>query len=445
MWGPRRRDLAWLAAGVQLTTMGIVIVGTANILDAPFAGLVTASIVAYFVALESKGPRRYTLLALAGLACGGAFLVKGLLAFVLPALVGGVYLAFSRRFRDLFLTPWIPILVAMAVVLPWAIAIHQTEPGFWEHFIIGAHFQRFTAADGNQHSEPFWYYLMVFPLMAVPWTFAWPLAVLGLRGREGRRPWVLYATCWLVVPLIFLSLSSGKLPTYVMPLMAPVAALTAVGLVMWFDGHPSKRGFIRYIPAVLMGLGALAVALAPFVLTNSTPLWDDGSTWRVYLFAAALCVWAGFEAVSVSGGRRGTSRLTWSLAAPVFLLAILPAVFPTGLMSNMKIPGEFLLKHRELLQANPVVTDERVGHGVAWVSGDREMRVIGERGDLGSFPEDGGPEPARFIEPSDLSGTFVVVLPSERLDGVLQSHAQMKVLERYDEDGLSIARIHYEK
>ena len=105
--GTSRRDLAWLAAGVQLTTMGIVIVGTANILDAPFAGLVTASIVAYFVALESKGPRRYTLLALAGLACGGAFSSRD--AGVRFAGVGwGVYLAFSRRFRDLFLTPWIP-------------------------------------------------------------------------------------------------------------------------------------------------------------------------------------------------------------------------------------------------------------------------------------------------------------------------------------------------
>jgi 4-amino-4-deoxy-L-arabinose transferase len=422
--------------------MGIVIVGTANILDAPFAGMVTASIVAYFVALESKGSRRYALLAVAGLACGGAFLIKGLLAFVLPALVGGVYLAFSGRFRDLFITPWIPLLVALVIVLPWAIAIHLAEPEFWDHFIIGAHFQRFTAADGNQHSEPFWYYLMVLPIMAVPWTFAWPLAVLGLRGREGRRPWVLYATCWLIVPLIFLSLSSGKLPTYVMPLMAPIAALTAVGLVMWFDGHPSKRGFARYIPAVLMGLGALAIAVAPFVITTPKPLWDDGSAWRVYLFAGALVIWACLEASSVARGRRATSRLAWSVAAPVVLFMTLPIMFPTGLMSNMKMPADFLLKHRELLQENPVVTDERVGHGVAWVSGDREMRVIGERGDFGSFPEDDGPEPARFIEPGVLSGTFVFVLPSERLDRVLQSQSQMTVLERYDEDGLSIARIH---
>ncbi len=119
----------------------------------------------------------------------------------------------------------------------------------------------------------------------------------------------------------------------------------------------------------------------------------------------------------------------------------LPIMFPTGLMSNMKMPGEFLLQHQELLQAYPVVTDERVGHGVAWVSGDREMRLIGERGDFGSFPEDGGPEPARFIEPEVLSGTFVFVLPSERLDRVLQSQSQMTVLERHDEDGLSVARI----
>jgi len=439
--GTSRRDLAWLAAGVQLTTMGIVIISTANILDGPFAGLVTVSLVAYFIALESRGSYRVILLALAGLACGGAFLVKGLLAVVLPALVGGVYLICTKRHRELLKTPWLPIGVAAMVIAPWAIAIHRAEPEFWEHFIVGAHFNRFTAADANQHSEPFWYYLMMLPLLAIPWTFAWPLAALGLRGGERRRPWITYAACWIVAPFIFLSLSSGKLPTYLMPIMPPIAALCTVGLVRWFDQHPSRDGTARYIPAILLGLGALAVAIAPMVLTLETPLWDDGTSWRVYLFAGALMAWMAFEAVSVSSGRSGTSRLAWSIAAPVFLLAILPVVFPTGLMSNMKMPAGFLLKHREILQAHPVVTDERVGHGVAWVSGDLQMRLIGERGDFGSFPDDGGEEPARFIEPDALSGAFVFVLPGERLDRVLESNERMMVLERHDEDGLAIAHI----
>ena len=110
-------------------------------------------------------------------------------------------------------------------------------------------------------------------------------------------------------------------------------------------------------------------------------------------------------------------------------------------MSNLKIPADALLRHQSLLQAHPVVTDERIGAGVAWVSGDREMRLIGERGDFGSFPDDGGSEAARFIEPSAIEGTCVLALPTERFDRVVGDLQGVRILERYDDDGLTVGLI----
>ena len=436
----KRSDLGWLAAGIHLTTMMVVVVGRTNILDAPFAGLVTVTVVSYFLAIQSTGWRRTVLLAFAGAGCGGAFLVKGLLAAAIPALTAGVFLIWSRRWRDLVVTPWIPLVVALIVAAPWGIAIHVAEPGFWEHFIIGAHFERFIAADSNQHSEPFWYYFVALLVVSIPWVFAWPMAIGGL-ARRWNEPWVRYALCWLLVPLIFLSLSSGKLPTYLLPLLGAASALCAVGLVVYYERNRVTGGARRFIPAGILVLLAIGVALAPLFIKTERSFWIDGSSWRAFYFAGAFLIWAFFEAASVVRPRKGTARLAWGIAAPVALLASIPIVFPTGLMSNLKTPAATLLRHQAILQAHPVITDERIGAGVAWVSGDRSMRLIGERGDFGSFPDDGGPEAARFIEPSAFRGTFVLALPTKRFDRVLEELAGARVLERYDEDEMTIALV----
>lgn len=438
--GSRRSRYGWLAAGVHLTTIGCVMLGRTNVLDAPFAGLITVCVVSYFLGVQASGWRRAVLLGVAGAACGGAFMVKGLLAAVVPALAAGAFLVWQRRWRDLFLTPWIPLLVACVVATPWAIAIHRAEPGFWEHFIIGAHFNRFAAADSNQHSEPFWFYALALPLLCVPWLFAWPMAIAGL-GRLWNEAWVRFALCWAVAPVLFLSLSSGKLATYVLPVIGAVSALTAVGLVSFYERTPVKAGVARFVPAAFVVVLAVGVGSAPWLGVIDRPLWDDGSQWRIAYLAGVLLIWAGIEALSVWRPRRGSARLAWSIAAPVAFLSALPMVFPTGLMSNLKIPAVALLRHQHLFHTYPVVTDERIGAGVAWVSGDREMRLIGERGDFGSFPDDGGPEAARFIEPSAIEGTCVLALPTERFDRVVGDLQGVRILERYDDDGLTIGLI----
>jgi 4-amino-4-deoxy-L-arabinose transferase len=120
-----RASIGALAAIALCTMIMPVIVGTTVILDGPFTGFVTASLALAWLALES--PRRDVrlgLLALAGLAAGCGFLVKGPLAIVLAAMVIGPWLLWERRWRDLVLVPWIPLLFAGLAVLPWGLAIH---------------------------------------------------------------------------------------------------------------------------------------------------------------------------------------------------------------------------------------------------------------------------------------------------------------------------------
>jgi 4-amino-4-deoxy-L-arabinose transferase len=175
-----------------LTCVEVALVGTTAVLDALFALALTGSLAALFAASEAApGAARQGWLALAGMACGAAFLTKGFLAFAIPIAVVVPYLIWSRRRRDLVRLPWTPLVVALLVAAPWAIAIAHAEPDFWHQFVVNEHLRRFAGAS-PQHPAPFWYLLPVLAGGALPWT---PLLVGALRRHHA------YATSPLASPL----------------------------------------------------------------------------------------------------------------------------------------------------------------------------------------------------------------------------------------------------
>ncbi len=103
-----------------------------------------------------------------------------------------------------------------------------------------------TISDGSRqnlyhHTEPFWYYLPVTALALVPWTvfvIAAFVRASSLCGgpNEGRRnaadcdfenQFGVFACCWLIVPVLFFSISQSKLPGYILPAIPAGALLLA--------------------------------------------------------------------------------------------------------------------------------------------------------------------------------------------------------------------------
>lgn len=85
---------AGLAALIFLTSGMVPGIGTFAVLDSLFAFFLTACVAALFLALEAppRSTREKRLLTLTGLACGLAFLTKGLLAGVLLGLIMTAFL-----------------------------------------------------------------------------------------------------------------------------------------------------------------------------------------------------------------------------------------------------------------------------------------------------------------------------------------------------------------
>lgn len=220
-----------LACALLYASFGLIAgqSGYAN-LDPQFTFWVNLSLVALWHALDA-GSRRARLLGwtLLGLACGMGFLTKGFLAWLLPVLVALPYMLWQRRWRELLGYGALAVLAALLVCLPWALAVHAREADYWRFFFWHEHIRRFAGEDA-QHSRPWWFYLPLLAVACLPWSGLLPSA-LRQAWHERRQAPVVFLALWLLLPLAFFSLSRGKLPTYIMPCLLPLALLMGHALV----------------------------------------------------------------------------------------------------------------------------------------------------------------------------------------------------------------------
>ncbi|MDE2371726.1 MAG: glycosyltransferase family 39 protein [Burkholderiales bacterium] len=195
--------------------------------DVGVAACITAALLATLRAVED--PRRVALrwLMLGWLFCGLGVLAKGLIGIVLPAAVIGPWLLAQGRWRQVLgLLHPAALLVFAAVTLPWMAAMQLRHPAFFDYFIVEQHFRRFTGTNFNNRM-PFWFFVVVLPLLMLPWTLWLAPALRRLRPVD---PQTAFYAWWIVVIVGFFSLPESKLVGYVMPALAPTAALLALAL-----------------------------------------------------------------------------------------------------------------------------------------------------------------------------------------------------------------------
>ena len=375
-----RREDGPLAFLVQATTLGPMVLGTVAILDPPFAAFIALTMAAFLGACTSAGRVRVGWLALAGVAAGLGFLTKGLLAFALPGVAAVLFLAWERRWRDLLTMPWIPLAAAAVTIAPFAWMVERAQPGFWEYFIVVEHFRRAVRPDANQHPEPWWHFLAVFPIGAMLWTLTWPNARKGLRGVPEWRTGVRFLASWVLGPIALLSLSSGKLPTYILPLFAPAAVLVALGLRRGRElGTVTCDG-----PALFARWALRACAAACFVVAaiglraiGAPALWDQGESMRFALFGAALLAWAQADAWAW----RAPDACSWlarMAVAPVAMLVLVPWVYPSSALQASKHPWPALGRHAERIAGAAMVASGcNTAHAVSWVARRHDVLIGG--------------------------------------------------------------------
>ena len=265
LWNVR---LARRAVLVLTTSAGFMCLGRYGSLDMLLTCWLTLGL---FAAERATAlPERHVFAAAAGVAAGLGMLTKGLVA---PLFIAGipflhVWIA-GRR-----IPPMHALLLAasafIVVAAPWYAAVGIVDPAYLREFFLVHHLERFTSDGTTFHAGPWWYYAPGLALMFFPWSLLVPAAAgaTAPRSDAGLR----FCWCWAVVVIGFFSCSHGKLATYILPALPPLAIIMAHAI----DAIATAPGAaLRRLAAG--GVAALAVVLSvlvPIALRLHHRPWD---------------------------------------------------------------------------------------------------------------------------------------------------------------------------
>jgi 4-amino-4-deoxy-L-arabinose transferase-like glycosyltransferase len=232
-----RRGVELDGALITAASAGVIGYGRAASMDMALSAAFAIGMLAWWTWRES-GQKIYLAAFYTFMAVG--VLAKGPVAPLLAAVVVGLYAVAVRELRVVVKTLWLPgMLLFCALALPWYVAVQMRNPQFFHQFIVEHNLARFSK-NLYHHTEPFWYYLPVMALALIPWTAfviaavvqsirAWwaERKVAGADGNDFQNQLGIFACCWLIVPVVFFSISRSKLPGYIVPAIPAGALLLA--------------------------------------------------------------------------------------------------------------------------------------------------------------------------------------------------------------------------
>ncbi|NOX33145.1 MAG: phospholipid carrier-dependent glycosyltransferase [Deltaproteobacteria bacterium] len=343
-----------ITTAVYLTFLFVYGLGVFNVLDGMFSFFLTACIGFFFMAWSCRGTPRsyYWLLIITGIFCGFAFLTKGFLAFAVPVSIILPFLLWEKDYKMIARMPWIPIFVALIIILPWSVLVHLKAPDYWNFFFWNEHVRRFLSK-GAQHKESFFYFFMVLPAALFPWTFLGPASVAGLRAKGIKTPLLRYALCWFVFPFLLFSISSGKLSTYILPCFPGLAILLSTGITEYLNTRKTywfNKGVILLM--VLTVLGILTLIVLQTGMIASVPYVYE-SPWKSILFIIAMSIFTIVLKMSLTA-KDNTKKILLFAAAPLFLYFSVHFLIPDKTILR-KCPGALIQRNINRINKNTLV------------------------------------------------------------------------------------------
>ncbi|NWB45282.1 lipid IV(A) 4-amino-4-deoxy-L-arabinosyltransferase [Pseudomonas gingeri] len=384
LWNDERKQFACAALYMSF---GLIAgqAGYAN-LDPQFTFWVNLSFVALWFAIDGSTPRArlWSWVAL-GLACGMGFMTKGFLALMLPVLIALPYMIWQKRFRELVGYGLVAVAVATLISLPWVLAVHLQEPDYWRFFFWHEHIRRFAAEDA-QHTRPWWFYLPMIVVSSLPWALLLPVTLKDAWRTKGQRITV-FLLLWLLLPLAFFSLSRGKLPTYIMPCLMPLALLMGHSLMERIKLAQGQVPRLNGLLNLILGLAGLA-ALVYFQIKQ--PFYDNEP-----LHLTLLCVFIGsWILVNILPVLKPLTFWATPALGMGMLVLLLPAAMPNVIVHN-KMPDQFIAHHAEELSQSRHFLSNDLGaaSALAWRMKRSDITLYNTQGELQyglGYPETAG-------------------------------------------------------
>jgi 4-amino-4-deoxy-L-arabinose transferase-like glycosyltransferase len=320
------RRAGWIAAAALATCLKILWQGRFGQIDMLLVFLVTLGVWLWVRGFTEGRPGFYRLFFVAA---GFATLAKGPVGLIPPLLSTLAFLAFTRNWLEMKrLRVGLGLLIWAAVLLCWLVpAGIAGGREYLEPILLKQNVTRY--ANPWHHFQPWYYYLTVLPAEFFPWSFLLPTAiVVGWRRLGGReRQGFLFALCWMVVTLVFFSLSPAKRTVYILTLYPAMALLVGAALDRIAAEWPRDRRWLVLPLGLVAGLALLAAVALPVAgrgRPEAAPLGGDRLAWEVAaaLLPAVLGAVAAWWISRSGRAGRAVGALAGGLAATTVILVL---------------------------------------------------------------------------------------------------------------------------
>ncbi|MCW2256515.1 4-amino-4-deoxy-L-arabinose transferase [Providencia alcalifaciens] len=371
----KKANLAFNATLIYLSMFMVLTIGTYNVLDPIVTAFVTMVMFFFLWGLAAKDfSQKLIAFILLGVAGGLGLMTKGFLVLVLPALVIFFCSIYYKQFKEVFFFSFVSLCTMFIVCLPWAIIIASREPDYWHYFFWVEHVQRFMA-DNAQNRSPFWFYIPILIAAVLPWLGYLFASLVNSLRQKGKH---IYFLLWFLVPFVFFSITKGKLLTYLLPCIAPIAVLMAAYIDKVLE--QKQVGAIRLNAVINISIGLLLAGAiffsSHFKALNFYPA-DEND--KLLLATGAFLFWALIGVISFN-------RRFWAFAAActVVLSLSVGAIIPDKLASN-NTPQKLIEKYRAELSDKTYLLTNNVGLGtaLAWVLKRSDITMLHQTGELG--------------------------------------------------------------
>ncbi len=303
------RRAALLAAGFLGASVVLVVETHLAKTDAALVGVTTVAM-AVLARAYAGLPVGRGRAALFWLAVGGGILLKGPVTPAIVGLAAATLATLDRRARWLIaLRPGSGVLLLLAAVLPWFVAIGLATHGAFFSDAVGGDLGRKLASGDDAHGAPPGFHLLLLPLLAFPATVP-VLRALPQAWKRRGEPAARFLLAWIVPAWLMFEAVPTKLPHYTLPLYPAVFLLAAR---IWVTTPARPAG--AWGGWVTPGLGLLAAAVLG-VAAAALPMVAGASPLLGGPALAAACV-AGWAAL---WPRRPMAALA---AMPLFTAALL--------------------------------------------------------------------------------------------------------------------------
>ena len=314
---------------------------------------------------------------------GFAVLAKGPLGLLLPSLVVGSFLWWSRELaflRRLHLGRG--LLLAGGIAASWyMLALFQGGGEFFQRQILDENVFRFFASEkgGPSREHTLLYYVPTLFVGMLPWSLFFPALGLTLYRADDlwREKKQLYLLLWVGAEFLFFTLASGKRSNYILPLYPALALLCGRWWQELIDGSravsaPAIKRVVRGCALALGGAGALVLIV---LVTHSVgfdldhlvaPFLHPRDRANLPIIAQSLqgrfplvCTWIALLAGATGWYLWGLSRNRWILVFAALTVLISASLYFAHALFHPLLAQErtykpFMLSVRSLVQDAPL-------------------------------------------------------------------------------------------